>query len=224
MFSSILDTAAGTLSVTDAFICLGGALILGFIISGAYMMCGAYTKSFAVTLTLLPVIVQVVIMLVNGNLGAGVAVLGAFSLVRFRSVPGSAREICAIFLAMAAGLATGMGYIAFAAVVVVAVCVVFVLLSKTSFGEQAGRGRELKITIPETLDYTEVFDDIFQKYAQEVALIKAKTVNLGSMFELKYEIKFKPDVNEKQFIDEIRCRNGNLTVACGRIQTHKDEL
>lgn len=224
MFSSILDTAAGTLSAADAFICLGGALALGFIISVAYMVCGAHTKSFAVTLTLLPVIVQVVIMLVNGNLGAGVAVLGAFSLVRFRSVPGSAREICAIFLAMAAGLAAGMGYIAFAAVVVVVVCAVFVLLSKTRFGEHKEQGKELKITIPETLDYTEVFDDIFQKYTKEVTLIKAKTVNLGSMFELKYEIKFKPDINEKQFIDEIRCRNGNLTVACGRLQSQKEEL
>ena len=152
------------------------------------------------------------------------AVLGAFSLVRFRSVPGSAREISALFLAMAAGLATGMGYLIFSAVMVVLVCAVFVALSRTKFGEGRQCLKEVRITIPEALDYTEVFDDIFKKYAREVSLIKVRTVNLGSMFELRYEIEFKPGINEKQFIDEIRCRNGNLTVACGRIQAQKEEL
>ena len=163
-------------------------------------------------------------MLVNGNLGVGVAVLGAFSLVRFRSVPGSAREISALFLAMAAGLATGMGYLIFSAVMVVLVCAVFVALSRTKFGEGRQCLKEVRITIPEALDYTEVFDDIFKKYARKVSLIKVRTVNLGSMFELRYEIEFQPGINEKQFIDEIRCRNGNLTVACGRIQAQKEEL
>lgn len=224
MLNSIIDAAAGAVSVYEVLACIGTAIILGFIISGAYMACGAYTKSFAIALTLLPVIVQVVIMMVNGNLGVGVAVLGAFSLVRFRSVPGSAREICALFLAMAAGLATGMGYLIFSAVMVVIVCAVFVLLSRTKFGEGRQGLKEVRITIPESLDYTEVFDDIFEKYTLEVSLIRVQTVNLGSMFELRYEMKFKPGINEKQFIDEIRCRNGNLTVACGRIQAQREEL
>ena len=168
--------------------------------------------------------VQMVIMMVNGNLGTGVAVLGAFSLIRFRSVPGSARDIAAIFFSMAVGLATGMGYLTFAGMAVLAVGLLLLLLSKTSFGEMKVPEKELKILIPEDLDYTEVFDDIFAPYTSSVSMERVKTTNLGSMYELYYRIRLKDPAREKEMIDQIRCRNGNLTIVCGRCQTVREEL
>jgi uncharacterized membrane protein YhiD involved in acid resistance len=163
-------------------------------------------------------------MMVNGNLGTGVAVMGAFSLVRFRSLPGSSKEISAIFFAMAVGLSTGMGYISFAAVMTIILSLTLLLLSKTSFGGGETSSKELKITIPENLNYADVFDDLFEKYTKSAVLEKVKTTNLGSMFDLHYRIELNDESEEKAFIDEIRCRNGNLTVACNKSQTTKDEL
>ena len=162
--------------------------------------------------------------MVNGNLGTGVAVLGAFSLIRFRSVPGNAKDIACIFFSMAVGLATGMGYITFAALITVVVSVFYMLLSKTKFGESESPEKELKVIIPENLDYTEIFDDLFTKYTKKSSLEKVKTTNLGSMYELSYHILLKDKKQEKAFIDEIRCRNGNLTVICARAQSIKEEL
>lgn len=177
-----------------------------------------------VSLALLPTLVQVVIMMVNGNLGAGVAVLGTFSLVRFRSVPGTSREISCIFFAMAVGLATGMGFITFAAAVTVIVGAVMLILTKSPIGKMQPTCRELKITIPENLDYTEIFDEVFDKYIKKQELVKVKTTNLGSMYELTYLVTLKNSNQEKQLIDDIRCRNGNLTVICGRPHTVVEEL
>lgn len=224
MFASILSTTGGSLTVSAAVICTVASIILGLGISLMYMKQGKCSKNFAISLVVLPVLIQVVIMMVNGNLGTGVAVMGAFSLVRFRSVPGSSKEICAVFFAMAIGLATGMGFIAFAVMITVIVGALFLILTKTSFGEQKQGAKELKVTIPETLDYTEVFDDLFAKYTTEASLESVKTTNLGSMFELRYSINLKDEKEEKALIDEMRCRNGNLTIMCSRPQMLKEQL
>jgi hypothetical protein len=224
MFNSIITTTTSTLTINTAIICLVSALIMGAIISTTYMCSGRYTKSFATSLILLPALVQVVIMMVNGNLGTGVAVLGAFSLIRFRSVPGSSKDICIIFFAMAIGLATGMGYIAFAFAVTIVISIIMFALAKSSFAESNNNEKELKITIPEDLDYTGVFDDLFAKYTKSVTLESVKTTNLGSMFQLKYIITLKDETLEKAFIDSLRCRNGNLTIVCSKQQSDLGEL
>lgn len=222
MFISILESTGG-LTIGGAIICTVASIILGLTIAYIYMGQGRCSKNFAITLVTLPVLVQVVIMMVNGNLGTGVAILGAFGLVRFRSVPGTSKEICCVFFAMAVGLATGMGFITFAVMITVVISLLLLILSKTTFGETKSL-RLLKITIPESLDYTEVFNDIFERYAKEVTLNRVKTTNLGSLFELNYDIVLKDDKQEKALIDELRCRNGNLTIVCSRPQMEKEQL
>lgn len=191
-----------------------------------YMWKTRYTKSFVATLAMLPAIVCVVIMMVNGNVGAGVAVAGAFSLVRFRSVPGSAKEIGAIFLAMGTGLVVGMGYIGYAFLIAVILGGMTLLYNQLDFG--AGRGmalyKTLHITIPEDLDYTEVFDEILKKYTEECELVQVKTTNMGSLFRLTYHLKMKKMSEEKNLIDELRCRNGNLEITVSRQENAIGEL
>ena len=225
MLNSILDTASTTgITLQNMLLCTGTSLLLGVAVAFIYMFKNTYTKSFVVTLALLPVIVQAVIMLVNGNLGTGVAVLGAFSLVRFRSVPGTAREIGSLFFAMAIGLATGMGYLVFAAVFLAIVGGAMLLLSAIPFGEKKHAEKELKVVIPEDLEYTGVFDDLFARYTSRAELVRVKTAAMGSLFELYYHIVLKDPTAEKVFIDELRCRNGNLGIACGRIPASREEL
>lgn len=224
MFTSILSTATGTLSVSNALLCIITSLVLGLIISLTYMSSKTYSKNFASSLVIMPVLVQIVIILVNGNLGTSVAVMGAFSLVRFRSVPGSSKEICFIFFAMAIGIATGIGYITFAFVITLIVCLVFLILYRISFGDRKSCERKLKITIPENLDYTNIFDDLFEKYTKSSKLEKIKTTNLGSMFELHYNIAIINSDKEKEFIDNLRCRNGNLTIILSRNSAQDEEL
>lgn len=193
------------------------------IIALVYMIHSTYTKSFVISLVLLPALIGVIIMMVNGNLGTSVAVLGAFSLVRFRSVPGSSKEITSIVFAMAVGLATGMGYVTFAGLITVLVSVVLFLLSRTPFGETRS-ARELRVLIPEDLDYTAVFEDIFAQYTRTHQLHKIKTTNLGSMFDLYYHITLKDTAQEKALIDALRCRNGNLTIVCNHSGGSREEL
>lgn len=224
MFESILNETAGTLSIQSAIICMLTSIFLGVIIAYVHKLTSKYSKNFLITLSILPVIVQVVIMMVNGNLGTSVAVLGAFSLVRFRSVPGNSREIASIFFAMAIGLAVGMGHIMFAIVITILLSIILVILSKSSFGEKKSLEKKLKIIIPEDLNYTDVFNDIFQKFVSKFDLIKVKTTNMGSMYELTYDVIMKNNINEKSFIDEIRCRNGNLNVMLCKSETLENEL
>lgn len=225
MFTTIIDTATtGQMTISTALICTFVSLILGLVIALVYMAHGTYSKNFVITLALLPAMVQIVIMLVNGNLGTSVAVLGAFSLIRFRSVPGSSREISSIFFSMAVGLATGTGYVVFAAVITIIISLVMLILCRSPFGEHKLLDKELRITIPENLDYSEIFDDIFSAYTKKVSLERVKTTNLGSMYELSYYIVLKRAEDEKALIDAIRCRNGNLTVICGRPQTVSEAL
>ena len=225
-FSSILTSSTVSAAVSlEAFLwCTLCSLALGALIAGVYLFRNTCSKSFVVTLALLPAIVQVVIMLVNGNLGAGVAVMGAFSLVRFRSVPGSAREICSIFLAMAVGLATGMGYLAIAALFTVIIVLMDLLYTLFFIGEPKKTERELKITIPESLNYTDVFDDLFSRYTSKWELSQVRTANMGSLYRLTYRIRLKDAAEEKAFIDDLRCRNGNLEISCGLPSLGREEL
>ncbi|MDD3218061.1 MAG: DUF4956 domain-containing protein [Lachnospiraceae bacterium] len=224
MFTSIIDTSSGSISMESALICMAAALILGVIVAVVYMLQGKYTKNFVITLALLPALVQIVILMVNGNLGTSVAVLGTFGLIRFRSVPGTSKEITSIFFAMAIGLACGMGQVYFAVMFTLLIAVVLFLLSKSGFGERKEIDKNLKITIPEDLDYTGIFDDIFDNYTKKVQLNKVKTINLGSMYELDYQIELKDPEMEKEMLDAIRCRNGNLTIVCGRVSDMGPEL
>ncbi len=214
LFGSVFDmTATMNIDVVDFLICMVTAIALGMFMAKMYALKTKSTKSFVVTLALLPLAVSMVIIMVNGNIGAGVAVAGAFSLVRFRSVPGTAKEIVAIFTAMCTGLTIGMGYIGFAALFSVVACLFAFLLNTSNFGEKENNAnRTLQITIPESLNYTDVFDDIFKTFTVESKLISAKTTNMGSLFKLSYEIELIDEKEEKLLIDELRCRNGNLEI------------
>ena len=210
----------------DFLLCLVTALILGFVLAGTYRIKSRYTKSFLLTLAILPAIVCMVIMMVNGNIGAGVAVAGAFSLVRFRSAPGSAKEIAYIFLAMGTGLISGMGYIGYAVLFTVAMCIIFVIagliMGKTS--KRADRYKTLKIVIPENINYSEIFDDLFKEYTVSCEQVKVKTVNMGSLYSVWYDVVLKDPKKEKEFIDKLRCRNGNLEISVSRQETTTNEL
>lgn len=224
IFSSIFADTTAAFTFGQFLVYTAASLILGLLIAVVYMYKSDCSKSFAVTLVLMPVIVQMVIMLVNGNLGTGVAVAGAFSLVRFRSAPGNAKEISSIFLAMAVGLATGMGFLGTAAVFTIVVEAVWFVLVQTGFGEKKEEEKVLRITIPESLDYTSVFDDIFAQYLSKCELVQVKTTNMGSLFKLEYRITFRAEGEEKKMIDQLRCRNGNLEILCSRAQTGREEL
>lgn len=218
------NTATTSISIEQLLINTFASLLIGLAAAEIYMYRNRYSKSFVVTLALLPVMVQIVIMIVNGNLGTGVAVMGAFSLVRFRSIPGSAREIGSIFFAMALGLATGTGYIAYAFLFLLIVGAAILILNNSTFGERKTTEKQLKITIPENLDYEGLFEDLFQSYTKTAELIQVRTTNMGSLFELCYEIELDNKMVEKEFIDQIRCRNGNLNIVCGRLSAAKEEL
>ena len=226
MFKGVFDNElTQVIEVGDFLLCLGVSLILGLIMAAACSFKNEHTKSFLVTLALLPAVVCVVIMMVNGNIGAGVAVAGAFSLVRFRSAPGSAKEIVTIFLAMGAGLIAGMGYLGFAALFTVIMCAMFLLYNfLTGNTKTETVNKTIKITIPEDLDYSGAFDDIFAEYTKRNELIKVKTTNMGSMFRLTYNVTLKDATKEKQMIDRIRERNGNLEIMVSKQENHVAEL
>lgn len=227
VFKGLFDSDIATvISITDFLLCLCFSLVLGLVMAFTYMYRTRYTKSFVITLALLPTVVCIVIMLVNGNVGTGVAVAGAFSLVRFRSVPGTAKEICTLFLAMGTGLITGMGYLGFAVLFTVIMCVIFLLYNCIDFGSKKNSAiyKTFNITIPEDLDYSEVFDDIFAEYTSQFDLIRVKTTNMGSMFKLTYNAALRNAKKEKEMIDKLRCRNGNLEITVSKQETSVTEL
>lgn len=227
LFKGIFDSdLVAVISITDFILCMGVSLVLGILMAATYMYRTRYTKSFVVTLALLPAVVCVVIMLVNGNVGTGVAVAGAFSLVRFRSVPGTAKEICTLFLAMGAGLIAGMGYLGFAALFTLVMCGAFLLYNRLDLGakKNAAVYKTLTVTIPEDLNYSEIFDDIFARHTRSFELVRVKTTNMGSMFKLTYNVMLRDPKKEKEMIDELRCRNGNLEIAVSRQDTAVSEL
>ena len=214
MLSSIIENSE--ITVISFFLCTAVSLVLGLATAGLAMFRSKYSKSFVLALAALPAMVQIIIMMVNGNIGAGVAVAGAFGLIRFRSAPGSAKEIGLVFLATAVGLATGMGYVAVAAVFFLVVAAFLLILTLTGFGAKGDNERELRITIPENLDYDGLFDDLFQKYAKSAELDRVKTSNMGTLYELTYRIVLRDEHETKAFLDEIRTRNGNLNITCGK--------
>lgn len=224
MFSSILTGTSSGLSVASVAACAAASIISGLILGLTYKKCENPSKSFTTTISLLPLIVMLVIMMVNGNLGVGVAVAGSFSLVKFRSLPGKASDILIIFAAMGLGLATGMGYVVFAVAAAAVFALIYFIFSSTSILSADGSYRNLRITIPEDLDYIESFSDIFEKYTKKAEEQAVRTINLGTMYQVTYDINLKNASLEKEMIDAIRVRNGNLPVISSRAATVAAEL
>ena len=215
MFESVIS---GTLNINSACICIISAVILGLIISIVHMKTSRYSKNFIITLAVLPILVSVIMIMVNGNLGTGIAIAGAFSLVRFRSMPGNSKEIMSVFFAMTIGISIGAGYVFFATLITITVALMIILFYFINFGEDKNKYKVLDIVVPETLDYDNIFDEIFNKYANKCELLRIKTTNLGSLYELRYNVTLKEGCKEKEFIDSIRVRNGNL-----KVSMHKQE-
>ena len=225
LFKGLLATeGAAPIGLSYFLLCLGAALLIGMFIAVVYTYKTSYTKSFVVTLATLPSVVCMIIMMVNGSLGVGVAVAGAFSLVRFRSIPGTAKEIGAIFIAMGAGLATGMGYIGYAFIFVLIINIAILIYTASSLGEGASNQRTMRITIPEDLDYTDVFNDLMSRYTSKSELLSVKTTSMGSLFRLTYDILLNDVSKEKEFIDELRVRNGNLEIIMAKQPSIPNEL
>lgn len=223
MLNSIFNQTSANISIELILIAIVVSLVLGVAIAIAHKFTSTYNKNFLVTLSLLPMLVQAVIILVNGNLGMGLIVAGTFSLVRFRSVAGTSKEILSVFFAMTIGLATGMGYIFYAILLAVIGIVVILILSYMPLYNPNKYEKSLRITIPEDLDYPNIFDEILNKYTKRYELISAKTTALGSMFELKYFVVLKHDADEKKFLDELRVKNGNLKIILAQ-RTDNSEL
>lgn len=212
MFNTIFDSTAVGLNITTALICAGVALGLGVVVAITHMMTSQTNKNFLITLAVLPVLVMAVMIMINGNLGTSIAILGAFSLIRFRSIQGNAKELLSIFFAMMIGLACGMGHIFFGAVITAIAVIAILIFSFTKILEPNKNQRVLKIVVPEDLDYEEVFDEIFEKYTRKAELVRMKTINMGSLYKLTYDVILKNGVKEKNFLDEIRIKNCNLKV------------
>ena len=227
LFKGIFDSSSQSVIAVGQFIlCMAVSLLIGLFLTFVYTYKSRYTQSFVITLALLPAVVCVVIMMVNGNVGAGVAVAGAFSLVRFRSVPGTAKEIGTIFLGMGAGMIAGMGYLGYASLFVLILGMVMLLLNMMGFGlkKSTDMDKMLRITIPEDLDYYSIFDDLFEKYTIKAEVESVKTTNMGSIFKLTYHIIMKDVSKEKEFIDALRERNGNLEISIGKSEQLIPEL
>lgn len=228
MFDSLFsttNTVTTAISLTPFVVSVATALALGLVVALCYCFKSRYNKGFVTTLAMLPAIVAVVIAMVNGNVGAGVAVAGAFSLVRFRSVAGSARDIGFIFLSMAIGLVCGMGYVGYAALITAILCGGFFVYQLVGFGSGSeATDRTVRITVPEDLDYTSLFDDLFARYTTYCELVSVKTVNMGSLYRLVYNVGMKDATAERAFLDDLRCRNGNMEISISRQETIAEQL
>ena len=227
LFRGLFDSdMSAVIPIGDFLLCVGASLVIGLILAATHMYHSRYTKSFVLTLSLLPAVVCVVIMMVNGNVGAGVAVAGAFSLVRFRSAPGTAKEITMLFLAMGAGLIAGMGYLGYAFLFTVVMCAISLMYNRLDFGtrKNAACYKTMNITIPEDLDYSQVFEDLLQEYTSTYELVRVKTTNMGSLFRLTYDLVLRDAAKEKELIDKLRCRNGNLEITVSQQETMVTEL
>ena len=215
MLKSIFNSESITLDLDKLLLCMVSPIILGIVIALVHKKTTNTSKNFIETIAILPILIAVVIMMVNGNLGTGVAVAGAFSLVRFRSVPGNSKEIMTVFFAMAIGLALGMSHIAFAIIVTIIVCIFILVLNYIN--KNVKNIQSLTILIPENLDYNNLFDETLKKYTNSYKIEKIKTTNMGSLFELNYLIELKNNINTKQFIDELRIMNGNLKISLNNL-------
>lgn len=220
MFESILKSTDTSISMSSSLICVGVAIGLGILISICYMCTqkkGTYTKDFVITLSILPAVVAIVIMLVGSNIARAFSIAGAFALVRFRSIPGNSKEIAVVFFTMSIGLAAGLGFIGFAGIATLIIGFVFIVLSLTGFGDNRTEEKMLKITIPESLNYKDVFTEIFDANLKSYRVQNVKTTNMGSMYEIQYLVLMKKEADEKEFIDALRCRNGNLNISLGEL-------
>ena len=214
MFNSIFSTETAGMEISAALIAAGAAIVMGLALALAHKLTARNTtKGFLVTLAVLPVLVMAVMVMINGNLGTSIAILGAFSLIRFRSVRGNARNLLSIFFAMMIGLSCGMGHVLFGTVMTAVGVAAMALFALTPILEPSRKEKVLKIVVPEDMDYTDMFDDIFSKYLSRADLITAKTVNMGSLYDLTYSVRMKAGVKEKEMLDEIRVKNCNLKVS-----------
>lgn len=223
MFNSIFDTSTAGMEISTALIAAGAALLMGLVLALTHKLTTRGTsKGFLITLTVLPVLVMAVMVMINGNLGTSIAILGAFSLIRFRSMRGNAKNLLSIFFAMMIGLSSGMGHVLFGAVMTLIGIIAIVFFTFTPILEPDRREKILKIVVPEDMDYSDVFDEIFKKYTAYSELTTAKTVNMGSLFDLTYNVKLKRGVNEKKMIDEIRTKNCNLKVSLSQAVNYEE--
>jgi hypothetical protein len=228
MFESIFtSTTDNAISIGPAVLSLAVAALIGLLIGISYMIAckkDGYNKNFIVGLVLLPAIVSVVILLVGSNVARAFSMAGAFALVRFRSAPGNAKDIAVVFFTMAAGLACGLGFISYALIFTVIIICILLVLSLTNFADTSDGSKQLRVTVPENLNYTDAFNDIFDKYTTESILKRVKTTNMGTLFELTYSVHLKKDVNEKHFIDELRVKNSNLNITLSVCETENTLL
>ena len=227
MFTSVLgstESVAANVTTGGFLLCSVASLVLGAACALIYMFRHKYSRNFVVTLALLPLVVQTVITLVNGNLGAGIAVMGVFNLVRFRSIPGSAKDIGSVFFAMAIGLATGMGYLSLAVLFTAIMGIANVVYVLSPFGCMQTVERELHLTVPEDLEFEGVFEPVLERYADSFELVEVQTSNMGSLYNLTYLMKLRADAGVKELMDELRCYNGNLKVALVPAQMTRDSL
>lgn len=215
---------SGSFTLQQFLIAVVASMLLGLLVALVYCFRNSHSKSLALGLVLIPAVESVVIMMVNGNLGVGIAVAGSFSLIRFRSVKGTAKELSMIFIAMAIGIMCGSGYIALAVVFTIIVLAVCLLLTTINFGNNSSNCKYLKVTIPESLNYDEAFNTILDKYTKKYELTSIKTLNLGSLFRIEYDIELKDSKDLKKMIDELRTRNGNLEIMCSNEATSREEL
>ena len=218
--------ASGTAGLGEYALMLLAALALGLAVSAVFTRGTPHSRGFAVMLAMLPAVSATIVLMVSGSLGASVAVAGTFSLVRFRSAPGTAREIGALLIAMTAGLACGMGWPLLAALFTLALCGAYLALMRTTFGEPKADPlhKTLDITVPEELEYADVFADVFERYTSGCRMTRVKTTNLGSLNRLTYELTMRSPGQEKPFLDELRCRNGNLEISLSSRQGGEDRL
>lgn len=209
------SAVADTLSISSTLAVILSAILLGLVISRVYILTHkreGYSPSFSITLIMLPAIISIIILLVGNNVARAFSLAGAFSLIRFRSAPGDPKDIAYVFFTLGTGLACGMGYIGYAAVFVIIMCIVMVVLTFINYGTAKNSLMQLKITIPEDVDYQGLFDEIFDEYTKNYALQKVKTTDFGALFELLYTLTLKENADQKKFIDRLRCRNGNLNI------------
>ncbi len=223
ILSTLASSSTTTLTTTEALLYALSAAVMGILISLTYIKTGKNSKNFARTLIILPILVCIVMLAVNGNFGTSLAVVGAFSLVRFRSLQGSSRDIGFIFFTMTVGIVCAIGEIGLAAGVTVIVCAIHFILQALGYAGNEADEKDLRVTIPENLDYSDIFDDLFEKYTKSHKLLAVKTTNMGSMYEMNYRVKLNDEKQEKAFLDDIRMRNGNLTVVCGRCDMNEAE-
>jgi hypothetical protein len=220
MLDSLTSASAGDITFASYLLCVGCALLCGLIVACASSLRTGAGKSLFLSETLLPPIVATVIIIVNGSIGTGIAVAGAFSLIRFRSAPGKARDMAALFLSMAAGIVCASGYLGIALLFTVAVSAVILLFSYIRFGAELDM--DLRITVPESLGFADAFTDIFSRYTSSWRLVTVKTSNMGSMYRLQYRVRLRDRASTQAFIDEIRTRNANLEVSLSESSERED--